>query len=67
MQKPSRLLCYKKTSKDCWKTRNTADFHANSNPLEDISNPPCCDVTLLFRTFPKALDDLGKPKGKASV
>ena len=22
------------------KTRNTTDFHANSNPLEDISNPP---------------------------
>ena len=21
--------------------------------LEDISNPPCCNVTLLFRTFPK--------------
>ena len=35
------------------KTRNTTDFHANSNPLEDISHPPCCDVTLLFRTFPK--------------
>ena len=28
-------------------------FHANSNSLEDISNTPCCDGTLLFRTFPK--------------
>ena len=35
------------------KTRNTTDFHAVSNPLDDISNPPCFDVTLLLRTFPK--------------
>ena len=33
--------------------QNTTDFHTNSNPLEDISNPPCCDGSLLFRTFPK--------------
>ena len=33
--------------------QNTTDFHTNSNPLEDISNPPCCDGCLLFRTFPK--------------
>ena len=32
---------------------NTTDFHTNSNPLEDISNPPCCDGSLLFRRFPK--------------
>ena len=32
---------------------NTTDFHTNSNPLEEISNPPCCDGSLLFRTFPK--------------
>ena len=42
MHKPftvsSSLLCYKKASKDCWKNaKNTTDFHANSNPLDDIS------------------------------
>ena len=33
--------------------RKTTDFHANSNPLEDISNSPCYDVKLLFHAFPK--------------
>ena len=33
--------------------QNTTDFHTNLNPLKDISNPPCCDGSLLFRTFPK--------------
>ena len=41
------------------KRRATTDFHANSNPLEDICNPPRCDVTLLFRTFPKVAMSLG--------
>jgi len=30
-----------------------AEFHANSNPLKDISNPPCSDIKLLFHAFPK--------------
>ena len=30
-----------------------AGFHANSNPLKDISNPPCSDIILLFHAFPK--------------
>ena len=34
-------------SKDCWKNEKHDRFP------KDISNPPCCDVTLLFRTFPK--------------
>ena len=49
----SWLLCYLKEGKDCWKNVKKTDFHTNLNPLEDISSPPCCDVTLLFRTFPK--------------
>ena len=32
---------------------NKTDFYANLNPLEDVSNPPYCDVTKLFRTFLK--------------
>ena len=34
-------------SKDCWKNEKHNRFP------KDISNPPCCDVTLLFPTFPK--------------
>ena len=54
MHKPSIGCCVtKRRAKTAGKTRNTTDFHANSNPLEDISNQPCCDVRLLFRTFAK--------------
>ena len=52
---PFLLRCFvtKRRAKTAGKTRNTTDFHTNSNPLEDIFNPPCCDVTILFYTFPK--------------
>ena len=43
----SSLLCYKIASKDCWKNEKDNRFP------DDISNPPCCVVTLLFRAFPK--------------
>ena len=53
---PFLLRCFvtKRRAKTAGKTRNTTDFHANSNPLEDISNPPCYDVTLLCRIFHKS-------------
>ena len=37
---PFLLRCFvtKRRAKTAGKTRNTTDFHANSNPLEDISN-----------------------------
>ena len=51
VHKPSTVssswLCYKNASKDCWKNEKHNRFP------EDISNPPCCDVTLFFRTCPK--------------
>jgi len=47
------VIITKRRAKTAGKTRNTTDFHTNSNPLEDISNPPCCDVTILFYIFPK--------------
>ena len=50
---PLRCCITKRRAKTAGKTRNTTDFHTNSNRLEDISNPPCCDVTILFYTFPK--------------
>ena len=58
-----RCCVTKRRPKTAGKTRNTADFLANWSPLEDISNPPCCDVKLLFRTFPKVEmfgTDIGK-------
>ena len=48
-----RCCITKRRAKTAGKTRNTTDFHTNSNPLEDIFNPPCCDATILFYTFPK--------------
>ena len=50
---PLRCCITKRRAKTAGKTPNTTDFHTNSNPPEDISNPPCCDVTILFYTFPK--------------
>ena len=41
------VVSYKNASKDCWKNEEHNRFP------DDISNPPCCDVTLLFRAFPK--------------
>ena len=49
-----RCCITKRRAKTAGKTRNTTDFHTNSNPLEDIFNPPCFDVTILFYTFPKS-------------
>ena len=50
---PPGCCVTQRRAKTAGKTWKKTDFHTNLNPLEDISSPPCCDVTLLFRTFPK--------------
>ena len=67
---PAQALCYKKASNDCWKNAKHNRFPRQFESARGYFWPAMLwrhAIVSHISKSGKALDDLGKPKGKASV